>query len=58
MRIAWAECHMSEERFVLVVGIVQLNLVVLGVGKHDMKYAFGGPNGKIVSPQGEAEEAS
>jgi len=58
MRIAQPEGHMPEECFVLVVGIVQLNLVVLSVGEHDMKYAFGGPNGIIVSPQGEAEGAS
>jgi len=58
MGVTQAEGHMPEERFVLVIGIVQPDLVVLGVGKHDMKYAFGRPNGKIVSPQGEAEEVS
>lgn len=49
---------MSKEVFVLVASVVQLNLVVLDVRKHDMKYAFGGPKRKIMSPRGEAEEAS
>lgn len=58
MRVTLTEGHMSKEILVLVASLVQPNLVVLGVGEHDMKYAFGGPNGKIMSPQGEAEEAS
>jgi len=49
---------MPKEVLVLVARIVQLNLVALGVRKHDMKYAFGGPKGKIMSPRGEAEEVS
>jgi len=49
---------MSKEIFVLVARIVQLDLVALGVGKHDMKYAFGGPKRKVMSPRGEAKEAS
>jgi len=49
---------MPKESFVLVATIVQPDLVVLGVGKHDVEYAFGGPNRKIMGPQGEAEEAS
>ena len=49
---------MPKEILVLIASLVQPNLVVLGVRKHDMKYAFGGPNRKIMSPQGEAEEAS
>lgn len=49
---------MPKEILVLVASLVQPDLVVLGVGKHDMKYAFCGPNRKIIRPQGEAEEAS
>ena len=49
---------MPKETSVPVARLVQPNLVVLGAGKHNMKYTFGGPNGKIMSPQGEAEEAS
>lgn len=49
---------MPKEIIVLVASLVQPNLVILGIGKHDMKYAFGGPNRKIMSPQGEAEEVS
>ena len=48
---------MPKEILVLIASLVQPNLVVLGVRKHDMKYAFGGPNRKIMSPQGKAEEA-
>lgn len=47
---------MPKDIFVLVASAVQLNLVVLGVGKYDMKYAFGGPEGEIVSPRGEAKK--
>lgn len=49
---------MAKYLLVLVTGVIQLNLVIFGVGKHDMKYAFGGPKGKKMSPRGEAEEAS
>lgn len=47
---------MPKDIFVLVASAVQLNLVVLGVGKYDMKYAFGGPKGEIMSPRGEAKK--
>jgi hypothetical protein len=47
---------MPKEILVLIASLVQPNLVVLGVRKHDMKNAFGGPNRKIMSPQGEAED--
>ena len=57
MRIALTEGHMSKEVFVLVGSVVQLNLVVLGVGEHDMKHAFGGSKRKIMSPRCEAKEA-
>ena len=57
MRIALTESHVPKQILVLVTGVVQLNLVVLSVGKHDVKYAFGGPKGKIMGPRGEAEEA-
>lgn len=49
---------MPKESFVLVTSIIQPNFVVLGVRKHEMKYAFGGPNRKIMNPQGEAAERS
>ena len=49
---------MAKEVFVLVTSVVQLNLVVFGFREHDMKYAFGGPKRKIMSPRGEPEEAS
>ena len=41
---------MPKEIFVLVAGAVQLNLVILGVRKHDMKYAFSGPEGEVMNP--------
>jgi len=58
MRVTSTEGHMPKEIPVLIASLVQPNLVVFGVRKHDMKYAFCGPNRKIMSPQGKAEGAS